>query len=181
MRRDRLLAHPGHRHVEARLEEPGRPARLMEETRPEIVLHLAAQAGVRHSIAAPRDQFDANIAGTLALLEAARAHPPRHLPIVSTSSANGAAAEMPCRETQRADHQISFHAATRKAAEAMAHAQSHIHGLPVTMSRFLPSMGPGGGLTGRSSASWRRSGRAGRSRSTPRAGCGATSPVWTIW
>lgn len=144
MRRDRLLAQAGYSHVEARLEEPGRLARIMAEARPEIVLHLAAQAGVRHSIEAPRSYLESNIQGTFELLEAARLHPPRHLLIASSSSAYGAGGEMPYRETQRADYPLSFYAATKKATESLAHAQSHIHRLPVTMFRFFTVYGPWG-------------------------------------
>lgn len=144
LRRDRLMAQAGYTHVEARLEEPGRLARIMAEERPEIVLHLAAQAGVRHSIEAPRSYLESNIQGTFELLEAARLHPPRHLLIASSSSAYGAGGEMPSRETQRADYPLSFYAATKKATESLAHAQSHIHCLPVTMFRFFTVYGPWG-------------------------------------
>jgi UDP-glucuronate 4-epimerase len=117
---------------------------LMAEHRPEAVIHLAAQAGVRHSIDAPRDYVQANLLGTFEILEAARAHPPAHLLLASTSSAYGANAETPYRETMRADGQLSFYAATKKAGEVMAHSYAHLYGLPITMFRFFTVYGPWG-------------------------------------
>ena len=138
-----LTPHEGFRAVEARLETPGVLAGLMEE-RPEAVVHLAAQAGVRHSIDAPETYLDANVTGTFRLIEAARAHPPRHLLLASTSSVYGANEEMPYAETDKCDTQMSFYAATKKANEAMAHAYAHLYGLPTTMFRFFTVYGPWG-------------------------------------
>jgi len=132
------------RAVEARLEEPGLLARLMDEERPEIVIHLAAQAGVRHSIENPRSYVEANLVGTFELLEAARAHPPAHMLMASTSSVYGANTAMPYAETDKADTPMSFYAATKKANEAMAHSYAHLYGLPVTMFRFFTVYGPWG-------------------------------------
>jgi UDP-glucuronate 4-epimerase len=143
-RRDRLLALPGFAQIEARLEEPGRLAATMAEVRPEVVVHLAAQAGVRYSIEAPRSYLESNLAGTFELLEAARATPPAHLMLASTSSVYGANAAMPYAETDRADTPMSFYAATKKATEAMAHAYAHLYALPVTMFRFFTVYGPWG-------------------------------------
>ena len=130
--------------VTGRVEDPGLLAGLMAQTRPDVVIHLAAQAGVRHSIEAPRSYLDANIAGTFELLEAARAHPPAHLLLASTSSVYGANTAMPYGETDRSDHQMSFYAATKKATEAMAHSYAHLYRLPVTMFRFFTVYGPWG-------------------------------------
>jgi UDP-glucuronate 4-epimerase len=130
--------------VEDRLETPGFLARLLAEERPEVVVHLAGQAGVRHSIEAPRSYVEANLVGTFELLEAARATPPAHLLIASTSSVYGANVEMPYREAMKADTQMSFYAATKKACEAMAHSYAHLYGLPVTMFRFFTVYGPWG-------------------------------------
>jgi UDP-glucuronate 4-epimerase len=132
------------RAVEARLETPGVLADLLAEERPEIVVHLAAQAGVRFSIEAPETYLDANVTGTFRLLEAARASLPQHLLLASTSSVYGANAAMPYAETDRADTQMSFYAATKKATEAMAHAYAHLYGLPTTMFRFFTVYGPWG-------------------------------------
>lgn len=107
------------------------------------MVHLAAQAGVRYSIENPRSYLDSNITGTFELLEAARAHPPAHMLFASTSSAFGANTKMPYAETDRADHQMSFYAATKKANEGMAHSYAHLFDLPVTMFRFFTVYGPG--------------------------------------
>ncbi|SPF81805.1 NAD-dependent epimerase/dehydratase family protein [Pseudoprimorskyibacter insulae] len=138
------LDHPGFRFVHAAVEEPGRLMGLMSETRFDLVVHLAAQAGVRYSIEAPRAYLDSNITGTFELLEAARAHPPAHMLLASSSSAYGANTDMPYREDMRADHQMSFYAATKKAGEAMAHSYAHLYGLPITMFRFFTVYGPWG-------------------------------------
>lgn len=138
-----LKQSPDFRTIEARAEDKGVLDGLLAEN-PEIVVHLAAQAGVRYSIDNPRSYFESNLAGTFALLEAARAHPPRHLLLASTSSVYGANAEMPYRESMKADTQMSFYAATKKATEAMAHSYAHLYGLPVTMFRFFTVYGPWG-------------------------------------
>jgi UDP-glucuronate 4-epimerase len=143
-RHQMLLQSPGFSAVIGRLEDDGRLLRLMAEARPEIVVHLAAQAGVRHSIEAPRSYVEANLVGTFELLEAARAHPPAHLLMASTSSVYGANTAMPYAETAKADTQMSFYAATKKATEAMAHSYAHLYGLPVTMFRFFTVYGPWG-------------------------------------
>jgi UDP-glucuronate 4-epimerase len=138
-----LTPHDGFRAIEARLETPGVLDALLAEA-PEAVIHLAAQAGVRYSLEAPETYLDSNVTGTFRVLEAARRHPPRHLLLASTSSVYGANADMPYAETDRADTQMSFYAATKKANEAMAHVYAHLHGLPVTMFRFFTVYGPWG-------------------------------------
>ncbi len=139
-----LLQSPGFRAVEARVETPGCVADLLVETGADILIHLAAQAGVRYSIEAPRSYVEANLLGTYEVLEAARAHPPQHLLIASTSSVYGANAKMPYAEVDRADHPMSFYAATKKAGEAMAHSYAHLYALPTTMFRFFTVYGPWG-------------------------------------
>lgn len=139
-----LRPDPSFTEVTGRLEDPGRMRALFETARPDIVLHLAAQAGVRHSIDNPRSYLDSNITGTFELLEAARAYPPAHMLLASTSSAFGANTAMPYRETDRADHQMSFYAATKKATESMAHSYAHLYDLPTTMFRFFTVYGPWG-------------------------------------
>ena len=133
-----------YRGIRGAVETPGLLCDLMAEERPEAVIHLAAQAGVRHSIDNPRAYVQANLLGTFELLEAARAHPPAHLLLASTSSVYGANAAMPYRETDKADTQMSFYAATKKSTEAMAHSYAHLFGLPVTMFRFFTVYGPWG-------------------------------------
>jgi UDP-glucuronate 4-epimerase len=143
-RRAMLRQSAGFSDVTQRIETPGILAGLMAEHAPEAVIHLAAQAGVRHSIEAPRSYLEANVAGTFELLEAARARPPRHLLLASTSSVYGANTAMPYAETDRTDHQMSFYAATKKATESMAHSYAHLFALPVTMFRFFTVYGPWG-------------------------------------
>ena len=139
-----LSQSPGFTAVDARLEDAGVVAGLMAEHKPQTVVHLAAQAGVRYSIEAPRSYVEANLIGTYEVLEAARAHPPAHLMLASTSSVYGANTDMPYAEIHKADSQMSFYAATKKATEAMAHSYSHLYGLPVTMFRFFTVYGPWG-------------------------------------
>ncbi|TCP63124.1 UDP-glucuronate 4-epimerase [Rhodovulum bhavnagarense] len=130
--------------TEARLETAETLASAVDRARPDVIVHLAAQAGVRYSIENPRAYVDANIVGTFNLMEAALAARPAHLLLASTSSVYGANTEMPYAETHKADTQMSFYAATKKANEAMGHAWAHIHGLPTTMFRFFTVYGPWG-------------------------------------
>lgn len=130
--------------VEAAVEAPGLLMDLFATHRFDLVIHLAAQAGVRYSIDNPRSYLESNITGTFELLEAARAYPPKHMLLASTSSAYGANTVMPYVETARADHQMSFYAATKKATEAMAHSYAHLYNLPTTMFRFFTVYGPWG-------------------------------------
>lgn len=143
-RADMLAASPEYVEIEGKIETPGLLADTMAEHQPEIIVHLAAQAGVRYSIEAPRTYVDSNLQGTFELLEAARATPPKHLLMASTSSIYGANTEMPYAETHKTDAQMSFYAATKKANEAMAHSYAHLYGLPVTMFRFFTVYGPWG-------------------------------------
>ena len=139
-----LLQNASYRTVHKKVESPNVLMRLFDEERPNVVIHLAAQAGVRYSIENPRAYLESNINGTFELLEAARAFPPEHMLIASTSSAYGASEEMPYRETVKADHQMSFYAATKKSTENMAHSYAHLFELPITMFRFFTVYGPWG-------------------------------------
>ncbi|MGA0540904.1 NAD-dependent epimerase/dehydratase family protein [Neotabrizicola sp. VNH66] len=139
-----LRQHPAFAATEALLEDDARLQAAVQACAPDVIVHLAAQAGVRYSIDNPRAYVDANIIGTFNVMEAARQAGVRHLLMASTSSVYGANTEMPYAETHKADTQMSFYAATKKANEAMAHAWAHIHGLPVTMFRFFTVYGPWG-------------------------------------
>ena len=141
-RHQMLLQSPGFRAVEGLVETPGLVAEVMAGA--DVVVHLAAQAGVRYSIEAPRSYVEANLIGTYEVLEAARAMQPDHLLIASTSSVYGANAEMPYAEVHKADHPMSFYAATKKAGEGMAHSYAHLYGIPTTMFRFFTVYGPWG-------------------------------------
>lgn len=139
-----LLQNPNFRVINDNIEAPGLMMSLFAEETPDVIIHLAAQAGVRYSIDNPRAYLESNIVGTFEILEAARAYPPEHMLLASTSSAYGANTVMPYQETVKADHQMSFYAATKKATEAMAHSYAHLYHLPVTMFRFFTVYGPWG-------------------------------------
>lgn len=143
-RESMLLQNVSYRSVHEKVETPNVLMSLFEEERPDVVIHLAAQAGVRYSIENPRAYLESNINGTFELLEAARAFPPEHMLLASTSSAYGANEDMPYRETVKADHQMSFYAATKKSTENMAHSYAHLFSLPITMFRFFTVYGPWG-------------------------------------
>ncbi len=143
-RQQMLLQNEHFTAVNDRVETPDLLMKLFASEKPDVVIHLAAQAGVRYSIENPRSYLESNVCGTFELLEAARAHPPQHMLLASTSSAYGANTEMPYTETDKADHQMSFYAATKKATENMAHSYAHLFGLPVTMFRFFTVYGPWG-------------------------------------
>ncbi|PUB12840.1 SDR family NAD(P)-dependent oxidoreductase [Yoonia sediminilitoris] len=139
-----LLVDLNYTAIRGKVEEPGLLRQLCEQHRPDFIVHLAAQAGVRYSIENPRAYTEANLMGTFELLEAARAFPPKHLLMASTSSVYGANTQMPYRETDKVDSQMSYYAATKKANEAMAHSYAHLYGLPITMFRFFTVYGPWG-------------------------------------
>jgi len=139
-----LARHAGFTAHEAMLEDAAALSAAVAACAPDVVVHLAAQAGVRYSIEAPRAYLETNIVGSFNLMEAALAAGPAHLLMASTSSVYGANVRMPYAEGDKADTPMSFYAATKKATEAMGHAWAHIHGLPVTMFRFFTVYGPWG-------------------------------------
>lgn len=139
-----LRQYEGFMATEAMLEDAPALSQAVAAAAPDVIVHLAAQAGVRYSIENPRAYLDANIVGTFNLMEAALAARPKHLLMASTSSVYGANDLMPYAECHKADMQMSFYAATKKANETMAHAWAHIHGLPTTMFRFFTVYGPWG-------------------------------------
>lgn len=143
-RQNILLQNSNFSVVNQNIENPGQLLALFSDHKPDYVIHLAAQAGVRYSIENPRSYLESNIIGTFELLEAARAHPPRHMLLASTSSAYGANTEMPYQELHKTDHQMSFYSATKKANESMAHSYAHLFRLPTTMFRFFTVYGPWG-------------------------------------
>jgi UDP-glucuronate 4-epimerase len=117
---------------------------LVKETTPAVIVHLAAQAGVRFSLEQPRAYIDTNITGTFNILECAREAKVEHLLMASTSSVYGANEAMPFRETDKADTPLTIYAATKKADEMMAHSYAHLWDLPTTMFRFFTVYGPWG-------------------------------------
>ena len=139
-----LMQNPGFTQTEAMLEDAEAVMQAARAAKPDVIIHLAAQAGVRYSLEAPRAYIDSNIVGTFNVMEAARALQVGHLLMASTSSVYGANEDMPFRETDKADHPLTIYAATKKANEAMGHSYAHIHDLPVTMFRFFTVYGPWG-------------------------------------
>jgi UDP-glucuronate 4-epimerase len=136
-----------HQHFSARvglLEDFEAVHELSLSERPDIIVHLAAQAGVRYSLENPRAYVDANLVGTFNVMECARELAVEHLLMASTSSVYGANEEMPYSESQKADTQLTLYAATKKANEAMAHSYAHLWGIPTTMFRFFTVYGPWG-------------------------------------
>lgn len=143
--RNQLLeAYAGYRVARLGLEDAEALNASWDAFRPEAVVHLAAQAGVRYSIEHPEAYVSANLIGTFNVLEAARRMPPRHLMAASTSSAYGANETMPFVETDRAMHPMTLYAATKASTELMGHAYAHLFGTPTTFFRFFTVYGPWG-------------------------------------
>ena len=143
-RHQMLLQAPGFSATEGMLEEAETLDRVADEFAPDVIVHLAAQAGVRYSLENPRAYIDSNVIGTFNVMEAARRLRVRHLLMASTSSVYGANTEMPFDETEKADTPLTIYAATKKANEAMAHSYAHLWDLPTTMFRFFTVYGPWG-------------------------------------
>lgn len=139
-----LSQHEGFSATEAMLEDEDRLGEVMTDFRPDTIVHLAAQAGVRFSIENPKAYLDANILGTFNVMEVARRLGTEHLLMASTSSVYGANTEMPFSETHKVATPLSFYAATKMANESMGHSYAHIYNLPITMFRFFTVYGPWG-------------------------------------
>lgn len=119
-------------------------ADLFQRHRPERVVHLAAQAGVRHSLSNPHPYVESNLVGFLNIIEGCRATQTAHLVYASSSSVYGANTSLPFSVQHNVDHPISLYAASKKANELMAHTYSHLYGLPTTGLRFFTVYGPWG-------------------------------------
>ena len=139
-----LLQNPNFTTLEARLEDRDALDRMADTFQPEVIVHLAAQAGVRHSLEAPREYIDSNVTGTFNVMEVARRLQVGHLLMASTSSVYGANEAMPFGENDKADSQLTIYAATKKATESMGHAYAHLWNIPTTMFRFFTVYGPWG-------------------------------------
>jgi UDP-glucuronate 4-epimerase len=142
----RLQAELGDRFafVRGNLEDKGALSAVIAAERPERVLHLAAQAGVRYSLTHPEAYIEANLVGFLHVLEACRHHGVGHLVYASSSSVYGLNETMPFSERHPTDHPVSLYAATKKSNELMAHSYSHLFGVPTTGLRFFTVYGPWG-------------------------------------
>ncbi len=130
--------------IEAMLEDVDALNAALALAEPDVIVHLAAQAGVRYSLENPRAYVDSNLVGSFNVLEIARQAKPKHLLLASTSSIYGANALIPFAEADRADEPLTLYAASKKAMEAMAHAYAHLHQIPTTAFRFFTVYGPWG-------------------------------------
>lgn len=143
-RRAMLRRETGYSETIAMLEDMPALTEAAQRATPDMIVHLAAQAGVRYSLENPRAYVDANLVGTFNVLEIARLLNPRHLLIASTSSVYGASPTVPFHESDRADYPLTLYAASKKANEAMAHSYAHLWSIPTTMFRFFTVYGPWG-------------------------------------
>jgi UDP-glucuronate 4-epimerase len=139
-----LTAHPDFRFERIELAEAQSVAALFQAHRPTAVVHLAAQAGVRHSLTHPRAYVDSNVTGLLNVLEGCRHLGVKHLVYASSSSVYGLNTELPFSVHAGTDHPVSLYAATKKANELMAHSYSHLFGIPTTGLRLFTVYGPWG-------------------------------------
>ncbi|MBR0797182.1 NAD-dependent epimerase [Bradyrhizobium jicamae] len=141
-RLDRLEQNAGFTFLQVDLADRAETKKLFERYRFEVVLHLAAQAGVRYSLANPHAYADSNLGGFLNVLEGCRHTSCRHLLFASSSSVYGANTKLPFSVHDNVDHPVSLYAATKKANELLAHSYSHLYGLPTTGLRFFTVYGP---------------------------------------
>jgi UDP-glucuronate 4-epimerase len=126
------------------LAQPGSVEKIFRTVKPQLVLHLAAQPGVRYSLENPSAYVQSNLVGFANLLECCRRHPPKHLVFASSSSVYGTNPKLPWSETDNVDHPVSLYAATKKANELMAHVYSHLYRIPATGLRYFTVYGPWG-------------------------------------
>jgi UDP-glucuronate 4-epimerase len=143
-RLDRLTAQAGYRHNQIDIADQTAMGRVFEAEKPDRIIHLAAQAGVRYSLENPHAYIEANVVGFLNVLECARAHGTEHLVYASTSSVYGSNTNMPFSVHDNVDHPVSLYAASKKSNELMAHTYSHLFGIACTGLRFFTVYGPWG-------------------------------------
>ena len=136
-----LSQYPKFQMVKGFLENMNLLTEVTNDFKPDIIIHLAAQAGVRYSIENPRSYIDSNIVGTFNIIELSKLHKIKHLLIASTSSVYGANEMMPFREIQQSDTQLSLYAATKKATESLSHSYAHLFDIPTTVFRFFTVYG----------------------------------------
>ena len=139
-----LSKFPNYSHYEEAIEDQRVLDRIFNNHKPRFVFHLAAQAGVRHSIEFPEDYVSSNLIGTFNILELCKKYNVKHLIAASTSSVYGESEETQNCESTSTSYPISFYAATKKATEVMAHSYSHLFSIPITMVRFFTVYGPWG-------------------------------------
>ncbi len=140
----RIQHNPCYEHVHADLSDRSAMERLFAEKKPERVVHLAAQAGVRYAAVNPHLYVSSNVTGFLHVLEGCRHNGVKHLVFASTSSVYGANRKMPFSEHESTEHPLTLYAATKKANELMAHSYAYLYGIPCTGLRFFTVYGPWG-------------------------------------
>lgn len=140
----RFADHPGYTHIQADLADRAAMEQAFAVHRPQRVVHLAAQAGVRYAAENPHVYISSNVTGFLHVLEGCRHHGVEHLVFASTSSVYGANTAMPFSEHKSAEHPLTLYAASKKANEQMAHSYAHLYGIPSTGLRFFTVYGPWG-------------------------------------
>ncbi|MFC6589785.1 NAD-dependent epimerase/dehydratase family protein [Sulfitobacter pacificus] len=143
-RHQMLLQNQAFSAVEGMLEDNDLLTEIIGNAKPDVIVHLAAQAGVRYSLENPRSYIESNLIGTFNVMEAARENAVSHLLMASTSSVYGANTEMPFDETQKVSTPLTLYAATKRANEHMAHSYAHLWGIPTTMFRFFTVYGTWG-------------------------------------
>lgn len=136
--------YPEFQFIRTNLQDTAEIGRIFEECKPEIVIHLGAQAGVRYSIDHPHSYVESNLVGFLNILEGCRTHKVKHLLYASTSSVYGLNGKTPYSEHDGTNHPVSLYAATKKSNELMAHAYAKLYDIPVTGLRFFTVYGPWG-------------------------------------
>ena len=140
----RFIDHPRYTHITADLADRAAIDAAFATHKPQRVVNLAAQAGVRYAAQNPHVYVSSNVTGFLHVLEGCRHHSVEHLVFASTSSVYGADTAMPFSEHQGTDHPLTLYAASKKANEAMAHSYAHLYGIPCTGLRFFTVYGPWG-------------------------------------
>jgi UDP-glucuronate 4-epimerase len=141
---DKLIKYSNYQHYRIDLSDQESLKKIFKKHKPEIVINLAAQAGVRYSMENPLAYINSNIVGFANILENCRHHNINHLIYASTSSVYGANTKLPFSENDSANHPLSIYAATKKSNELMSHSYSHLYGLPTTGLRFFTVYGPWG-------------------------------------
>ncbi|MFG1269558.1 NAD-dependent epimerase [Xanthobacter sp. DSM 14520] len=134
----------GFKAVIAALEDKDALEKAAELAEPDVIVHLAAQAGVRYSLENPRSYIDSNLVGSFNVIDLASRFKPKHLLLASTSSVYGSNEKVPFAESDKADEPMTIYAATKKSMEVMAHSYSHLHKIPTTAFRFFTVYGPWG-------------------------------------
>jgi UDP-glucuronate 4-epimerase len=129
---------------EVNLVDMERTRAVILEEEPDVIVHLAAQAGVRYALENPRSYIESNVVGTYNIIEICRERAVKHLMLASTSSVYGANPDLPFRETDMTDHPLTIYSASKKATELVAHSYAHLWSIPTTAFRFFTVYGPWG-------------------------------------